>query len=96
MLYTPLRSNISLYMKTSIEISDSLFKRARQLANQRKSSVRSLVEEGLRLLFANIDSRRKTKPKLLTFGGDGLTDEMKIRGLSWDTLRSEIYKDHGA
>ena len=83
-------------MKTSIDISDNLFKRVRLLAQQRKTSMRALVEEGLRLLFSQGEQRKRTNAKVLVFGGDGLTEEFMGRGFSWEALRSEAYKDHGA
>ena len=83
-------------MKTSIEIADSLFKKVKSLAQTRKVSVRALVEEGLRLLLNQAEARPDVKPKLLTFGGDGFHDEFRQQGLSWDLLRDEIYRGHGA
>jgi hypothetical protein len=35
-------------MKTTIQISDSLFKEARKVAQQERTTLRALVEEGLR------------------------------------------------
>ena len=84
-------------MKTSIEIAESLFKQAKRLSHLRNTSVRALVEEGLRLVLQQEERRKPvSQPKLLTFGGDGFTDEFKAKGLSWETLRDEIYRGHGA
>ena len=47
-------------MKTTIELSDALFCSARQLAQQRQTTLRALVEEGLRRILA--DSLDKSKP----------------------------------
>ncbi len=83
-------------MKTSLELSEHIFSKVRRLAQKRGTSVRALVEEGLRLILESDERKRVIKPKILTFGGDGMTDQFVTRGLSWDTLREEVYQDHGA
>ncbi len=84
-------------MKTSIEIGDSLFVKAKKLAKQKRISLRALIEEGLRHVIANKEKDKNApQSKILTFGGDGLTDEYKLRGLNWETLRDEIYRGHGS
>lgn len=82
-------------MKTSLEISDAIFKRIKAVARKRGTSVRALVEEGLRLLLEIQENRADVKPKLLTFGGDGLTDKFQGTSLTWDSIREEVYKGHG-
>ena len=47
-------------MKTTIDLSDALFDSAKELAQQRQTTLRALVEEGLRRVLA--DSRSKSKP----------------------------------
>lgn len=47
-------------MKTTIDLSDALFDSAKLLAQQRQTTLRALVEEGLRRVLA--DSRPKAKP----------------------------------
>jgi hypothetical protein len=83
-------------MKTSLEISEHLFNKVKQLAAKRGTSVRALIDEGLRLLLADVEKKQTVKPKLLTFGGDGLTDLYQGNSLSWDSLRDEIYRGHGS
>jgi hypothetical protein len=39
-------------MKTTIQIPDSLFEEARKLAAKEKTTLKALVEEGLRLVLA--------------------------------------------
>jgi hypothetical protein len=82
-------------MKTTIEIADDLFKRAQRLARKEKTSFRALTEEGLRLVIAG---KHRNRPQqltpLVTFGGDGPTEEFKA--WNWDLLREEIYQGRGA
>ena len=83
-------------MKTSIEIAESLFRRVKQLSRARNTSVRALVEEGLRAVLDLEEKKRQIKPKMLTFEGDGLTDEFRSKGYTWDSVRDEVYRGHGS
>ena len=47
-------------MKTTIEVSDALFDSAKNLAQQRQTTMRALVEEGLRRVLG--DSQATIKP----------------------------------
>ena len=47
-------------MKTTIEVSDALFASAKRLAQQRQTTMRALVEDGLRRVLN--DSRATIKP----------------------------------
>ncbi len=80
-------------MKTTIEIADDLFERAQRVARNEKTTFRSLTEQGLRLVLKEKQSKPKTLPPLVTVPG-GLTDEFK--DASWERIRDEIYKGHGA
>ena len=46
-------------MKTTIELSDPLFQSAKQLAQESQTTLRALIEEGLRRVLAE----QTTKPK---------------------------------
>jgi hypothetical protein len=47
-------------MKTTIELSDALFHSAKELASKSQTTMRALVEEGLRRVLN--DAQAKTKP----------------------------------
>jgi hypothetical protein len=82
-------------MKTTIEIADDLFERTQRLARKEKTSFRVLTEAGLRLVLAGKHRHHPKKlPPLVTFGGDGPTDEFK--DWNWDRIRDKIYQGHGA
>jgi hypothetical protein len=82
-------------MKTTIEIADDLFERAQRVARREKTTFRSLTEQGLRLVLKEKQAKpAKWKWKLVTFKGEGLTDEFK--NASWDKIRDEIDRGHGA
>ena len=52
------------HMKTTIHIPDSLFNEARKVANQEKTTLKALVEEGLRKVVAEHRDRRSEGFKL--------------------------------
>ena len=47
-------------MKTTIEVSDALFKSAKQLAQRNQTTMRALIEDGLRRVLN--DQQAKVKP----------------------------------
>jgi hypothetical protein len=82
-------------MKTTIEIADDLFERAQGLARKEKTTFRALTEEGLRLVLKGKQQAKAQKlPPLVTVRGTGLTHEFK--NASWEKIRDEIYRGHGA
>jgi len=81
-------------MKTTIEISDALLEAARQVSRQEKTTVRSLVEEGLRKVIAERERSRGFRLRKATFKGTGL--QPQVSGASWDQVRGLIYEGRGA
>ena len=79
------------FVKTRVEISDSLFQEARACADSRAVPFRQLVEEGLRIVTQKERQPRKQfRRRDGAFGGQGLPREM-----SWVDIRKTIYKGHG-
>jgi len=81
-------------IKTTIEISDSLLAAAKELAARERTTLRALVEAGLRRV---IDEREQQPPfqlREVTFGGKGLSPEFRDAG--WEKIRDAIYEGHGA
>jgi len=81
-------------MKTTIDLADPLLDEARALAQRDGTTLRALVEQGLRLVIAQ--HRRRTAPFRLrdaSFAGNGLRPE--IEGASWDRLRELAYEGRG-
>jgi hypothetical protein len=79
-------------MKTTVEISDSLLDEAKRVASRESSTLRDLIEEGLR---RSLDERKKRKTFRLrraAYRGRGLQ-----RGVSadWAQLRAAVYEGHG-
>ncbi len=51
-------------MKTTIELSDALFSSAKELAQTRQTTLRALVEEGLRRVLSDAQARSRPAFKL--------------------------------
>ncbi|MGB0183956.1 MAG: type II toxin-antitoxin system VapB family antitoxin [Opitutales bacterium] len=81
-------------MKTTVEISDALLQEAKNLAHQRKQTLRSLVEEGLQHILEQNKSPEPPVPEAVVFGGQGRSPEFE--GASWQALRDAAYQGHGA
>jgi thiamine monophosphate kinase len=79
-------------MKTTIDISDSLLRHAKQLAHKQHLTLRILVEEGLSKVIEEREHGNKHSIEPVVFGGDGLSSEFK--GASWRILRGIAYGDH--
>ena len=80
-------------MKTTIEISDALFDAAKRLARERGTTLRALVEEGLRRV---LDSRPDADAFTLrdaSAEGKGLRPE--IREGDWDRIAEAAYEGRG-
>jgi len=81
-------------VKTTIEISDDLFERIQRVARKEKTTFRSLTEEGLRLVLRKKLEKPATLPPLVTVKGNGLSEAFADG--SWEQIRDEIYRGHGA
>jgi hypothetical protein len=76
-------------MKTTVEISDGLMDEARKVASREGTTVRALIEAGLR---KEVHERKRTRPFRLrraTFRGRGLRPERQ--GASWEQIRELAY-----
>lgn len=70
------------HMKTTVELSDDLLQRSRRLAQREGSTLRALLEDGLRLALKARERSAPAAPfQMLTFEGDGLSEEYQRRGL---------------
>lgn len=80
-------------MKTTVEIPDSLLRKAKKIATADGTTMRALLEEGLRRI---LDERKLTgvfRLRKVTFKGNGLQHHMA--GSSWESIRDIIYEERG-
>lgn len=80
-------------MKTTVEIADSLLASARRLAAREGTSIRALIEEGLRKVLDKRERRGGFALRRVTFGGSGLSPELSPA--DWDAIRDRAYEDRG-
>jgi Bacterial antitoxin of type II TA system, VapB len=81
------------HMKTTIQIPDSLFEEARKLAHQERTTLKALVEEGLRRIISERKQRGGFRLRKATFKGNGL--QPHLAGASWDQIRERSYEGRG-
>ena len=89
------RSMLSIWfthMKTTVDISDALFESTRRLAIQRGTTMRALIEEGLRsVLQAHRSLPRQFALRDASVGGSGLVDGVDLG--DWTQIRALIYDE---
>ena len=81
-------------MKTTIELPDDLLERSKAVARRENSTLKALIEEGLRLALRARTQRKRGAPfAVQPFQGDGLSAE--FAGAGGEKIRDEIYRDRG-
>jgi Arc/MetJ family transcription regulator len=80
-------------MKTTVEIADSLLASAKQFAAERGTTLRSLVETGLRRVLEDGERDEPFRLRDASFRGRGLQPE--FRDGDWDRLRDAAYEGRG-
>jgi Bacterial antitoxin of type II TA system, VapB len=80
-------------MKTTVEIVDPVLAEAKRIAAREGTSVRALIEEGLRRVVASRQGRSLPALRRVTFRGNGLTPD--VREGSWERIRDLVYEGHG-
>lgn len=90
----PLCHNMGAHMKTTIDIADSLFQQTKQVAAAEGTTVRELVEVGLRALLDKRQARSVPfKLKRASVKGKGL--QPTLEGGRWDDIRERAYEGRG-
>jgi len=82
------------HMKTTIDLPDSLLDEARRVAQREKTTLKALLEQGLRRSLAERRARGAFHLRDASFKGEGLQPEMA--GASWEKIRDLIYEGRGA
>jgi hypothetical protein len=81
------------HMKTTVEISAALLDNARKAAGRRGTTLRALIEEGLRQVLKTSARRPTFTLSDASFKGEGIDPAF---GDDWDRVRDAIYKGRGA
>ena len=80
-------------MKTTVEISDALLAAARKLAVKNGTTVRALIEEGLRRVVQARQAGGRFKLPDRSWGSGGLRPD--LHGASWAQIRDASYEGRG-
>jgi hypothetical protein len=81
-------------MKTCIEITDALLEEARHIAVREGTTVRALVEEGLRRALDEHERAGVFKLRRVSFRGQGLRPELSDS--PWAAIRDLANRGRGA
>jgi hypothetical protein len=83
------------HRKTTLNLRDDLLRRAKDRARRERTTLRALVEEGLRLVLSGgrVRAGRYRLPSA-SVKGKGL--HPALRSGSWDEIRSLTYEGRGA
>ena len=82
-----------IHMKTTIQIPDALFEEVRRLAHQENTTMKVIIEEGLRRIISERKLRCHFKLRKVTFKGKGL--QPHLAGTSWDQTLQVSYEGRG-
>ena len=76
-------------MRTTIELNDALARQVRALMAERNTTLRALVEEGLRRVVEESRSRARFELRDASAGEGGLAEG--VDDASWETLSRFLY-----
>jgi len=95
MIRLPIYSNMGAHiMKTTIELSDDLAQKAKQLAARRGVTLRAVIEDGIRLAVREEKARSPFQLRDAAVAGKGLQPEFKDR--PWSDIREAAYEGRGS
>ena len=80
-------------MKTTVELPDGLVREAKRMALREKTTVRALIERGLRSIVSGRQPAGFTL-RAAAFRGDGLVAGRSLR--DWEAIRDLSYSERGA
>lgn len=80
-------------MKTTVELSDELLTAAKRLAVKRHTTLRAIIEQGIRNTLREQQQGGKYVLPDMSVGGEGLQPE--FRDKSWSDIRGATYEGRG-
>ena len=82
---------MAAHMKTTVEISDAILNAVRELARRENTTVKALIERGLRRELAEAERESDFRLRRASVGGHGLRKDNPAA--RWDRLRELAYED---
>lgn len=80
-------------MKTTVDIADDLFEQAKELARRDRSTLRELIEAGLRHEIRQRENRERFRLRKASFRGEGI--DPSFAGADWSQVRTAAYGERG-
>ena len=81
-------------MKTTVELPDALLREAKRVALREGTTVKALIERGLRSVVKGRGPGGGFTLRKASFRGDGLVAGRSLH--DWDTIRDLSYSERGA
>ena len=82
---------MAAHMKTTVEISDAILNAVRELARRENTTVKALIERGLRRELVEAERESDFRLRCASVGGHGLRKNNPAA--RWDRLRELAYED---
>ena len=87
-------SDMATHMKTTVEIAEDLLRQAKAVAGKEHTTLRALIEEGLRWALGVRRRRGRFKLRKASVRGKGL--QPGVAEGDWAALRDQIYSGRGS
>jgi hypothetical protein len=81
-------------MKTTVELPERLLREAKQAAVRERTTVKALIERGLRSVLSGRRPPKRFRLRRAAFRGDGLVAGRSLR--DWEAIRDLTYSERGA
>jgi hypothetical protein len=78
------------HMKTTVNLPDDLLREAQQLARRDHTTLKELIETGLRAVVAERNGQARFTLPDASVSGNGLRPE--FRGAAWEQVRDAAYQ----
>lgn len=89
--HIPISHDMVSHMKTTIEIADALLDQARKEARRTGTTMKELIEQGLRQVLKDRRRAGAFKLRRASYKGRGLHPD--VAGAPWDEVRARIYEE---
>jgi hypothetical protein len=80
-------------MKTTVELPKALLEETKKLAAREDTTLKTLIEQGLRHVIAQRGRKHAFRLRKATFKGRGLSAQ--ARAVDWERLRELAYEGRG-
>ena len=81
------------HMKTTVHIADALLREAQRVAARDGTTLKALIDEGLRKVVTERSGAKPFKLRDGSFKGEGLQDDLK--NATWNEILERSYEGRG-